>query len=86
MQYLLTQEEFNNLKKGVNLELEARQEIIDNLCQIAADHVLVKPSTVDFHRMRAPYGCVRSSSNDTEYCDNRPVEKLCEHKEKKFTK
>ena len=74
MQYLLTQEELDELEKH-KLEFTKKFERqLGKLCKLAADHVPVNAGWRDTEP--SPWGCIYSEE-DEWYCDDCPAKEVC---------
>lgn len=76
MQYLLTEEEYNSLKKELEYSKKESNNIINKLCMVVADHYPLEtyPGTKENPK---PWGCVMTKKG-TWYCDGCPVRELCQ--------
>jgi len=84
MQYLLTEEEFNDLHEGHANEIFVIKERLQKACTLAAEHTPVKlPWAEDDDPV--PWGCVRVNDH-TSYCDECPVRKICPYEGKRYSK
>ena len=81
MQYILTEEEYAELKKVKRIRENKDKEVLLKTCQLAADHIpIIYPNSKEL----APWGCIRTETNI--YCDNCPVEYLCPYEFKIWSK
>ena len=86
MQYLLTEEEYNELRIQNNAKQRECDIIINDLCQTVANHLPVHVS--DPHspiQKQEPWKCIRSVKYEW-YCDNCPVKDICRWPNKVFSK
>jgi hypothetical protein len=75
MQYILSEEEYNNLITNANIRKKEDQDIINKLCQMVADY---KPVKVYWNKESLePWGCWHSREEHEWYCDECPVKKEC---------
>jgi hypothetical protein len=74
MQYILSEEEYNNLITNANIRKKEDQDIINKLCQMVADY---KPVKVFWSEELEPWGCWHSRTESEWYCDGCPVKKEC---------
>ena len=86
MQYILSQEEYNNLTNYKSaLEQKNRAEL-QALCTKIAQNMPV--TTVDFWGKESTekhtWGCVLT--RETDYCDECPVKGICPHPYKEWSK
>ena len=82
MQYILTQEEYDNLlNKGKERE-QMNNDDLQKLCTMVADHMPIRFN--DGEPMK-PWGC-GINKGFIWICDGCPVKKLCPYKFKKFSK
>jgi hypothetical protein len=82
MQYLLTQEEYDLLLTSrAERPSEKTLATIQELCTKVADHMPVKFWGRD---EETPWGCILTKED--WYCDECPVQNLCPHKFKRWSK
>jgi hypothetical protein len=84
MQYILTQEEYDALRKKQTRELNLGTVKLQELCTKIADTMPVlwgwsKDETAK------PWGCIRSTE-DEWYCDSCPVQEICPYTGKEWSK
>lgn len=81
MQYLLTEEEYAQLKQDVENAKKAEINTINHLCQMVADNVLVLPSSKECTDDKPkPYRCIHSVNYEW-YCDGCTVRAVCRMKQ-----
>ena len=74
MQYILSEEEYNNLLTNANIRKKEDRDMINKLCQMVADH---KPVKVYWSKEVEPWGCIHTRGKNDWYCDECPVKKEC---------
>jgi hypothetical protein len=85
VQYILTQEEFDDLtKKKRELTLMERTRL-QRLCTLIADTMPVKWGWGQPDEPR-PWGCILTPRAGEWYCDQCPVRELCPHPHKNYSK
>jgi hypothetical protein len=90
MQYILTEEEYNQLKNDPKNQKSETDKIIADLCRMVADNKVIKREDVNkldksFWREEAPWKCIRSTDYEW-YCDLCPVKKICTWPHKNYSK
>ena len=83
MQYILTEEEYNALRKKQTYELNDSRGELQILCTKIANEM-----PWDTWRKGAkprPWGCILTS-DDHWYCDSCPVKKICPNQNKEWSK
>ena len=77
MQYLLTQDEYDSLKRqATELDREAK-ESLQTACTLVADHMPIrKPWDGEEGEPLSPWGCIFSTRHE-HYCDGCPVRNIC---------
>lgn len=84
MQYILSEEEYSNLHKQIiDAKLE-NTKIINELCQMVADHMPITeyPGTVDNPK---PWVCYKTKEKTDRwgwYCDECPVKRYCKEEKR----
>lgn len=89
MQYILTQEEYANLRCAQSASLHASMAELQELCTAAANHVPVPtPDWAGGDNTPEPWGCRNdpNSNNYDGYCDNCPAKNICPSMDKEFSK
>lgn len=85
MQYLLTEEEYNSLKNGIE---NNRIEIYDTIQELCVQVAELKP--VLFWGREEPeiWGCCKHSDNENNYgyCDECPAQSACPDEHKLWSK
>lgn len=86
MQYILTQAEYDELRRAQGVLTTAKNAELQKLCTDAANHI---PITRDWAPTEppAPWGCIldESSSNHGGYCDDCPAQRICPHNGKEYS-
>lgn len=83
MQYILTQAEYDELKRKQSLQLELSEKKLQALCTKIADAM---PVTWGWGGPDPkPWGC-KLSAEDEWYCDKCPVQDICPSDEKDWSK
>lgn len=77
MQYLLTQEEYQELQAAAVARSDEATQMIQTLCTLAANHVSVA-------EIGKPWGCILTHKSGV--CDQCPVEAMCPYRYKKWSK
>ena len=86
MQYLLTEEEYDELcKSGVDYEASVRYAL-QKACTLAAKHTPVVLSWAEAGAPAKPWGCILDPESNPTYCDACPVQDLCPHDGKEWSK
>jgi len=85
MQYLLTVEEYYELKQKADKVLLEHKEKLQELCTLAAMYVPVERPWMGDDSEPSPWGCILSEEHDPGYCDDCPSQKLCPSS-KKYSK
>jgi len=86
MQYLLTQQEYEALRREKQLYTEAQTTELQKLCTMAAQHI---PVVIEWSRdtTPSPWGCILSrGEQDPGYCDCCPAQEVCPHEGKEWSK
>lgn len=84
MQYILTQAEYDELRAKHKLNLDMQRDQLQKLCTWAADNMPVSVSWIDDGKPH-PWGCMLTTSFD-HYCDECPVQEICPHEHKEWSK
>ena len=85
MQYILTQEEYDDLKKAGRNQRSINVDVLQTLCTQVAKHKPV--TTVWGTNEPVPWGCVLVNDEDNpEYCDGCPVAQFCPNTSKNWSK
>lgn len=94
MQYILTQEEYDDLKKKREALEHIERKELQKLCTKIANEMPVEQT--DFHggsRRSTPNYCILDGDgkrdhyeSNTEYCDDCPVKKICPYPYKEWSK
>lgn len=86
MQYILSEEEYNDLiTKGKKREV-VDKELIQKLCTLCADHIPVVPywNKNNKDHIPKPWGCILTKGHG--YCDCCPVQDDCPYEGKEWSK
>lgn len=87
MQYILTQEEYDKLRKEQRQRIDLQNKKLQALCTKIANEMPVvwgwgvQPDP-------KPWGCVITAEEQHEewYCDKCPVQEICPHEGKEYSK
>ena len=83
MQYLLTKEEYDDLVQLKRRWAEHEVKVLQDLCTLVADHVpAYRPWDIP---NKSPWGCILTKKT-TAYCDHCPVNGMCPHTPKRWSK
>jgi len=83
MQYILTEEEYTELKKTRKLEDAVNKEKLQELCTLVANHA---PATRPWDKENtSPWHCGINSKHES-YCDHCPCQDLCPNPFKEWSK
>jgi hypothetical protein len=87
MQYLLTQQEYDELQRAKQQRAKAQTAELQKLCTLAAQHVPVAVSCFGVETLR-PWGCILDSDPEKNpgYCDLCPAQDLCPSERKEWSK
>lgn len=86
MQYILTQEEYDALKREQRATLTSNKKKLQELATQAAQHIPVKVSW-DRTAPPAPWGCILDPNHQhTGYCDQCPAQIICPNEGKEYSK
>lgn len=84
MQYILTQEEYDALRAKQKLELGMQKAKLQKLCTMIADAMPVSVEWINNDKPE-PWGCILTADFD-HYCDDCPVQEICPHEHKEWSK
>ena len=84
MQYILTQEEYDALKAKQEHDLKISQKALQELCTRIANEMPVKWGWNTKEEAK-PWGCILTMEGEW-YCDKCPVQKICPHPHKDWSK
>lgn len=99
MQYILSEEEYRDLVQKKNLHINMQKQKLLDLCiyicntmpvvkcnntTIPWECELTKHSEYDCNKL-VPWGCILTK-NCQWYCDKCPVEEICPHEDKEYSK
>lgn len=85
MQYILTEQEYANLKAESEVAKKKLDKTLQDLCTKVCDNMPIKWDWGD-SKIFKPWGCILTHNEDEWYCDQCPVEEKCPHKDKRFSK
>ena len=84
MDYVLNQEEYDELKNGIEKEREAVKETLQRLC---AEVAIYKPIKFWNNAIPSPWGCWQNGGSSIGgYCDECPVQDDCPEEYKRWSK
>ena len=86
MQFILSEEELDDLKERKRLHEVAQKEELQKLCTLACNHI---PVIVPWDKEAdpKPWGCILSQKQYSDhYCDECPVDELCPYNGKNWSK
>lgn len=86
MQYLLSAEEYSALKAGAQVERDALKADLQKLCTLVACHMPIQRDWESRDRPERPWGCILVKAQHPGYCDKCPVQDLCPHVLKEFSR
>lgn len=84
MQYILTEQEYQNLNSLRAKVVEAHNKRLQDVCTLAAKHVPVSVSWLDNGEPK-PWGCILDKGGHG-YCDYCPAKGVCPHPHKEWSK
>jgi hypothetical protein len=87
MQYILTEQELQALKREKQGRTDSQNAELLKLCKLAAEHIPVpRPWTPE--KPPAPWGCILTEDRmkNPRYCDCCPARHVCPHEGKEFSK
>lgn len=79
MQYILTEDEFQELQTKAAAVTKDARLILEDLCRRVANSEVIK---VDRYGSVGHWGCVRDNA---EYCDGCPVQEICTYQQKNWS-
>lgn len=82
MQYILSQEEYDDLKARKSLDLKMEKKKLQELCTKIATTMPIKFWGGGEAR---PWGCPKSGDSMMEYCDECPVQDICPNDYKEWS-
>jgi len=89
MQYILTEEEYQQLVDAPKLIEQEKDKIIMALCRRVANTEIVKVSWMTYDESKGhvpePWGCILDAASEW-YCNECPVRKICPYEHKNFSK
>lgn len=90
MQYILTEQEYNQLVNETKSIKEEYRNTINDLCQMVADNMPIAGWHAKYDKNKttegkSPWGCIKSEEYSW-YCDDCPVKHICLEKNKRFSK
>ena len=86
MQYILTQAEYDDLRRAQGVLTTAKNAELQKLCTDAANHIPIAREWVP-NDQPAPWGCIldKRSPNHGGYCDDCPARRICPHDNKEWS-
>lgn len=85
MQYLLSEQEYLELKNSAAKERASAEKIIQDLCSQVADNLPVVVPWDGGLNEKLPWGCILTKEGDG-VCDGCPVQDVCPHPHKSWSK
>lgn len=85
MQYILSEQEYDDLVKAKKRAEDAVRERLQEACTLAAKHTPIVSNWAP-EMVPAPWGCVLDEESDPGYCDDCPVNGICPYDGKRFSK
>lgn len=85
MQYLLTQDEYDALRRDQVQRTDNEKAKLQELCTLAAQHI---PIVVEWSKDKTPrpWGCILGPKDqDPGYCDKCPAQDICPHERKEWS-
>lgn len=85
MQYILTEEEYNSLRARQEFDIKIQRDKLQTLCTHIANTM---PVTVKWFNdgQPTPWGCILTEDHGDHYCDECPVQDICPHEYKEWSK
>jgi hypothetical protein len=85
MQYLLSEQEYEELKSSAIKQRFRADAQLQEFCTLAAQHIPVKIPWLKSSPV--PWGCILSEddNNSTHCCDECPAVKFCPYEDKEFS-
>ena len=86
MQYLLTQQEYEALRREKSLRTDGEKARLQELCTTAAQHI---PIVIEWSSDKTPrpWGCILGPREQSPgYCDQCPAKDVCPHEGKRVSK
>lgn len=86
MNYLLTQQEYDDLRREKQSRTDKQKDELQALCTLAAQHI---PVVLEWSRGEPPrpWGCILGPrEQDPGYCDKCPAADICPHERKEWSK
>lgn len=83
MQYILSQEEYDYLRRAQRVSLQVSETELQEICTQAANHM---PVHRDWTDSTSPWGCILDKGNSPGCCNLCPVKKICPNKAKLFSR
>ena len=88
MKYILTEQEYEDLKNQASLDKKRLEKTLQDLCTKVCDHMPVKWDWGD-EKIFKPWGCIlsgeKSGENEGWYCDQCPVQDQCPYPHKRYS-
>lgn len=91
MQYILSQQELDQLHGGYREQLRLKDSVIQNLCISVAEHQPIERDRSPDDAIpddKSPWGCilVEGGKNHHGYCDKCPAQDACPYQHKNWSK
>jgi hypothetical protein len=84
MQYILSQEEYDELRAKQRLDIGMQRSKLQKLCTKVADTMPVSVKWINQCKPE-PWGCILTAKFD-HCCDECPVQEICPHEHKEWSK
>lgn len=86
MQYILTQQEYDELRRDKATRATAKKDELQKLCTDAANHIPIVRSWAP-NEPPEPWGCIltQGGPNAFGYCDDCPAQEICPHDGKEWS-
>ena len=85
MNYILTQQEYDDLCREKQLRTDKQKAELQALCTLAARHIPAVAPSCPPDAKPMPWGCILDI-NGPEYCDKCPALNVCPKTGKEFSK
>lgn len=87
MQYLLTQQEYDQLRARQQHDIKVSREHLQSLCTKIADEMPVPVKNSSEADATRPWGCILTVKTKYDhYCDRCPVNSICPYDHKEWSK
>jgi hypothetical protein len=84
MQYILTEQEYAELKREQSAKAKVSADRLQEICTLAAQHIPV-PQDWSTDKTPCPSGCILAEPSPG-YCDDCPVSDICPNPRKEWSK